>query len=49
MNGKKPTRKQCEIIKKYRLNPENWLVAKNPRGELHITHRESGKIRVLRV
>ena len=47
-NGKNPTRKQKEIIKKARLNPDNWLVIKCPPGELHIVHRESGKARVLR-
>jgi hypothetical protein len=46
-NGKKPTKKQKEAIKKARLNPDNWLVVKNLTNELHIVHRTSGKQKVI--
>jgi hypothetical protein len=49
MHGRNPTRRQKELIKKARLNAENWLVAKAPVGELHLMHRLSGKVRVLKV
>lgn len=47
MKGKNPTRQQKNIMKEKRLNPDNWLVLKNPTKELHIQNRESNKIRVL--
>lgn len=47
MKGKKPTRQQRVILKERRLNPDNWLVLKNPPGKLHIQNRENKKIRVL--
>lgn len=46
--GKKPTRKQKELIKKNRLNTDNWLVVKSPPGELHIIHRLTSSKRVIR-
>ncbi|QPA33441.1 hypothetical protein ISX45_18945 (plasmid) [Anoxybacillus caldiproteolyticus] len=46
-NGKKPTKKQKEAIKKARLNPDNWLVVKNLTTELHLVHRTSGNQRVI--
>lgn len=45
--GKKPTRKQKLIIAATRLNPDKWLVTKNPQGELHLKHRETGRARVI--
>ena len=49
MKGKKPTRHQKKIMKERRLNPDNWLVLKNPTNELHIQHIESKKIKVLSI
>lgn len=46
--GKKPTRKQKELIKKNRLNTDNWLVIKSPPGELHIIHRYTSTKRVIK-
>ncbi len=46
--GKNPTRKQRELIKKNRLNSNNWLVIKCPPGELHIVHRFTNSKRVIR-
>ena len=48
-SGRKPTRREKELIEKYRLKVDNWLVVKAPPGELHIKHRLSDKVRVLRV
>lgn len=47
-NPKRPTRRQRELLTLRRLNHENWLVVKNPPGELHLAHRVSGEVRVLR-
>lgn len=47
-SNKKPTRKQKGIIEGNRLKPDNWLIIKNPPGELHIVHRQSGNKRVLK-
>jgi hypothetical protein len=49
MHGRNPTRRQKELIKKARLNVENWLVAKAPTGELHLIHRLSGEERGFKV
>ena len=48
-NLKKPTREQKELMKKYRLKWENWLI---PRGgedniSLTVVNKASGKRRVL--
>jgi hypothetical protein len=49
--AKKPTRRQKELIARWRLNPDNWLVVRNllHEGELHIRHRHTGTKRVVRV
>ncbi len=51
LQAKRLTRKQKEILKSKKLNPENWLLIKNLKhqGELHIQHRDSEKVRVLNV
>ena len=50
MKGRRPTKRQKEIIALWHLNPQNWLVNKNllHQGELHIEHRHTGKERVIR-
>lgn len=40
-NGKVPTKKQKEAMQKAGLDPKNWLVTKNPTGELHLVNRET--------
>lgn len=47
-NGKRPTRRQRMMMAKCRLNSNNWLVLKNPPGEMHIIHRQTSKKRVIR-
>lgn len=49
MKGKNSTRQQKKIMQERRLNPNNWLVLKNPTNELHIQHRESKKIKILSI
>lgn len=41
-HGQNPTRKQKVLLKQHGKNPDNWLVTKNPPGELHIMHRHTG-------
>ncbi|MCD8015906.1 MAG: hypothetical protein LUG99_22670 [Lachnospiraceae bacterium] len=40
-NGKVPTREQRVIMKKYGLNPANWLVVKNLPDSLVVVSRMS--------
>jgi hypothetical protein len=51
VRGKRPTRKQKQLLQLRRLDPANWLVVKNLLhiGELHIRHRGSGRERIIRV
>lgn len=46
--GKRPTLRQKKLLKKARLNVDNWLVTKNLPDRLHIVNRLSGKERVLK-
>jgi len=46
-HGKRPTRKQRDIISWAKLKPDNWLIIKNITGVLHIKNRESGKVRII--
>lgn len=46
MRGKRPTRKQKEIISNYaNLNYKNWLVIKSLHDRLVIKHRYTGTVR----
>ena len=47
-NAKTPTRRQRQIIQKRRLNSNNWLIQKNPPGELYIIHRVSGTKKLIK-
>jgi Lar family restriction alleviation protein len=38
-NGKKPTRKQMDFIKRKGLNPDNWLVVKDTTEKMVLVHR----------
>ncbi|HHV63852.1 MAG TPA: hypothetical protein GXX46_02060 [Peptococcaceae bacterium] len=46
-NGKRPTRKQKELLASCRLNPENWLIRKNLPDSIEIVHRVTGRARVI--
>lgn len=41
-HGRKPTRKQKQLLKHHGKNPEMWLVVKNLPDKLHIAHRHTG-------
>lgn len=47
-NGKRPTRKQMEEIKKAGLIPENWLIERDTTEKLVVINRFSGKVRDVR-
>lgn len=38
-HGKKPTVRQCELMRKWKLNPENWLVSKDTPEYMEVRHR----------
>ncbi|MDK8641310.1 DUF6906 family protein [Niallia taxi] len=40
--GKKPTRKQRENIRRGGLNPDNWLIYKNNGERVSLVHRNTG-------
>lgn len=44
-SGKRPTRREKEIISKYHLNPHNWLVSKRNGDMLTLVHRYTNSIR----
>ncbi|WP_407673350.1 DUF6906 family protein [Paenibacillus silvisoli] len=41
--GKRPTRRQQQLISSYGLNPENWLVERDTPGELIVIHRNTNQ------
>ncbi|WP_437830528.1 DUF6906 family protein [Niallia taxi] len=43
--GKKPTRKQADNIRKGELNPDNWLIYKNNGERVSLVHRNMGTTR----
>ena len=49
MSGKNPTRRQKAAIKQAGLDPTNWLVRKNPDGELFLVHRNTGTKRMIAI
>lgn len=49
MNGKRLQRWMKVLLKKKGLVVANWLYVKNLPGELHLQHRLSGKVKILRV
>ncbi len=47
-HGKRPTRAQKTLMKKWHLNYENWLVVKDTSTEMLIEHRATGKTRTIK-
>jgi len=47
VRGKRPTLRQKKAIAAMSLNPDNWLIAKAPPGELHLIHRFTGTKKVI--
>ncbi len=48
-NGKRPTRKEKELLASLRLNVENWLVVKHTGTEMEIVHRHTGQTRTIKL
>ena len=46
-HGKKPTRAQKQLIRRWGLNPENWQVERATSEETVIVHRYSGETRTI--
>ena len=47
MRGRKPTRAEKLLIKKWHLNPDNWLVLSSTHKELKIIQKITDKVRVI--
>ncbi|MCI8860676.1 MAG: hypothetical protein HFI71_14445 [Lachnospiraceae bacterium] len=47
-HGRNPTRKQKIFIKKFNLNPENWLIVKDCKDCFEIVDRLTGNRRILK-
>lgn len=46
-NGKRPTRKQKDLIKAAGLDPTTWLIAKNTSEELLLVHRYCNQTKIV--
>ena len=46
-HGVNPTREQKKLMRRWGLNVENWLVAKNTPEALTVIHRLSEQVRVI--
>ena len=49
MKGKNPTRKQKEIIRKNKLNPNNCLIVKFLSKEIHMKHKISNNLKKIKL
>lgn len=49
MKGKNPTRKQKEIIRKNKLNPNNWLIVKVLPKEIYMKNKISNKLKKIKL
>lgn len=38
-HGKRPSVRQCDLMKSWRLNPADWLVVKDTPDEMWLVHR----------
>jgi len=46
--GRKPTRKQKEILQSKRLNPNNWLVIRESMTEIIILSKTVGNVKLVK-
>jgi len=46
--GRKPTRKQKEILQSKRLNPNNWLVIRENMTEIIILSKTVGNVKMVK-
>ena len=44
-HGKKPTVKQCELMRKWKLDHSDWLVVKDTPDKMELVHRHFEKTR----
>jgi len=44
-NGKKPTKAQKQLLQRYGLHPDDWLISKNTSTELVLIHRHTEQVR----
>ena len=42
-HGKKPTVKQCDLMRDWNLDPAAWLVVKDTPDEMVVVHRHNDK------
>lgn len=42
-HGKKPTREQCKLLQKWKLDPAVWLVTKDTPDRMELVHRHSDR------
>lgn len=43
--GKRPVRKEKELLKSHRLNAKNWLVERRLKSSVIFLHKESGNLK----
>lgn len=46
-HGRKPTREQKKLLRKWGAVPENWLVERDTPNEMVIVHRVTGKTKTI--
>lgn len=46
-HGKRPTKEQKSILKRFNFNPSDWLISKNTTEHLIIVCRYTGKHRTI--
>ncbi|HGW6191310.1 hypothetical protein B02_01424 [Enterococcus faecalis] len=44
-SGKRPVRREKELLKSRRLNPMNWLVERRLKSSVIFLHKESGNLK----
>ena len=48
-SGRRPSKKQKMTLAQLGENPEAWLIVKNLSSELHIVHRITGELKILKL
>jgi len=48
-NGKRPTRRQKQLIKDAGWNPDNWFVVKHLPYQLHLVHRHTNSSKIIAI
>lgn len=46
-HGRRPTREQKKLLRKWGAVPENWLIERDTPREMVIVHRISGKTKTI--